>query len=78
MLIILLVIIFMIGTFFGFMFIQNRLARWLVGGVCFLLLAGSVAMLTLHIKDNWGMKKVNTATSRRIYTAGENQHHMVC
>ncbi|HCN74503.1 DUF4811 domain-containing protein [Pseudolactococcus plantarum] len=71
MLIILLVIIFMIGTFFGFMFIQNRLARWLVGGVCFLLLAGSVAMLTLHIKDNWGMKKVNTATSRRIYTAGE-------
>lgn len=71
MLIILLVIVFMIGTFFGFMFIQNRLVRWLVGGTSFLLLAASVAMLTVHINDNWGMKEVTTATSRRIYTAGD-------
>ena len=71
MLIILFVIIFMIGTFFGFMFIKNRLARWLVGGLCFLLLVISVAMLTIHIRDSWGMKEVKTADSRRIYTAGE-------
>lgn len=71
MLIILLVIVFMVGTFFGFMFIPNRLARWLVGSFCFLLLVASVTMLTLHIKDSWGMKEVTTATSQRIYTAGD-------
>lgn len=53
MLIILLLVVFMIGTFFGFMFIKNTIAHWLVGGISFLLLAGSVAMLTMHIKDNW-------------------------
>ena len=31
MLIILLLVVFMIGTFFGFMFIKNTIAHWLVG-----------------------------------------------
>ena len=49
MLIILLLVVFMIGTFFGFMFIKNTIAHWLVGGISFLLLAGSVTMLTMHL-----------------------------
>ncbi|ARE28316.1 DUF4811 domain-containing protein [Lactococcus cremoris] len=72
MLIILLLVVFMIGTFFGFMFIKNTIAHWLVGGISFLLLAGSVAMLTMHIKDNWGMKEVTTSSTHQIYTAGDN------
>ncbi|WP_353891584.1 DUF4811 domain-containing protein [Lactococcus lactis subsp. lactis] len=71
MLIILLLVVFMIGTFFGFMFIKNTIAHWLVGGISFLLLAGSVAMLTMHIRDNWGMKEVTTSTTHQIYTAGD-------
>ena len=46
MLIILLLVVFMIGTFFGFMFIKNTIAHWLVGGISFLLLAGSVATVS--------------------------------
>ena len=34
--IILLLVVFMIGTFFGFMFIKNTIAHWLVGGISFL------------------------------------------
>ena len=71
MLIILLLVVFMIGTFFGFMFIENTIAHWLVGGISFLLLAGSVAMLTMHIRDNWGMKEVTTSTTHQIYSAGD-------
>lgn len=71
MLIILLVVVFMIGTFFGFMFINNKLTRRSVGSIFFLLLVSSVAMLTLHIKDSWGMKEVTTSTSHQIYSAGD-------
>ncbi len=40
MLIILLLVVFMIGTFFGFMFIKNTIAHWLVGGISFLYISG--------------------------------------
>ena len=71
MLIILLMVVFMIGTFFGFMFIKNTIGHWLVGGISFLLLVGSVTMLTMHIKENWGMKEITTSTLQPIYTAGD-------
>lgn len=72
MLILVLIVIFMIGTFFGFMFIKNTFAHWLVGGLSFLLLATSVGMLTFHIKDHWGMKEVSTSRTHEIYTAGDS------
>ena len=67
MLIILLLVVFMIGTFFGFMFIKNTIAHWLVGGISFLLLAGSVTMLTMHIRDNWDERSNNFNYAPNLY-----------
>ncbi|MFC4652375.1 DUF4811 domain-containing protein [Lactococcus nasutitermitis] len=71
MLILALIIVFGILTFFGFMFLKNAAARYIVGGVSLIILALSVVMLTFHIRDNWGMKEVTTSTSHVVYTAGD-------
>lgn len=71
MLIFLMMIIFTVLTFYGFMFIKNKAASWAVGGLSILILTLSIAMLTFHIKDNWGMKEVTTSTSHSIYSAGD-------
>lgn len=69
--IIILIAIFTLLTFFSFMFIKNSLLRWTAGIITFILLALSVLGLTLHISDNWGMKEVTKTTTRQIFTAGE-------
>ena len=66
-----LIIVFGLLTFVGFMFFRNFVVRWIIGGLSFVILALSVGMLTLHIKDNWGMKNVTTQTSHQIFTAGD-------
>lgn len=69
--IILILSIFTILTFYGFMFIKNRFASILVGGISIIILAVSTLGLTLHMTNNWGMKEVTTTTKTPIYTAGE-------
>ncbi|MCL2113573.1 DUF4811 domain-containing protein [Lactococcus protaetiae] len=71
MLIFIAIIAFAVLTFYGFMFLKKRTVRWTVGGISILLLAASVGLLTLHIKDNFGMKEVTNVTSHQIYTAGD-------
>lgn len=70
--IIVLLILFVILTFYGFMFTKNTLTQWLVGGVSFILLCLSIFALTLHFSGNWGMKEVTTTATKQIYTAGDS------
>ena len=71
MLILALIIVFTILTFYGLMFIKNKLASGIIGGVSLIILILSVGMLLFHIKDNWGMKEVTTTSTHQIYTAGD-------
>ncbi|MCL2676534.1 MAG: DUF4811 domain-containing protein [Streptococcaceae bacterium] len=71
--IILFIALFTVLTFFGFMFMKSRALQLIVGGLSLLLLASSVLMLTLHIKDNWGMKTVSQTEIHQIYTAGDTK-----
>ena len=71
MLIFIFIIVFMVLTFVGFMIIKKPALSWTVGIISFILLALSVLGLTLHIRNNWGLKEVTTTTSHQIYTAGD-------
>ncbi|MEY8538263.1 DUF4811 domain-containing protein [Lactococcus muris] len=68
--IIIFIILFALSTFFGFMYINKEVWRAFVGGLSLLLLTISVMLLTLHIKDNWGMEKRTSTETKIIYTAG--------
>ena len=69
--IILIVAIFTVLTFTGFMFIEKKMLRNLVGGISLALLTLSVAGLAFHLSNYWGMKEVMTVTEKPIYTAGD-------
>lgn len=69
--IIILIAIFTLLTFFGFMYINKGILRGVVGGLSLILLTASVLSLTMHIKENWGMEKVTTTETKQIYTAGD-------
>ena len=69
--IILIIVIFTVLTFYGFMFIKNTFVRTLVGGVSVLVLALSVFALTAHLSKNWGMKEVTETSTQQVYTAGD-------
>ena len=69
--IIILIALFTLLTFYGFIHIDKIFWRGLVGGLSLILLTASVMALTIHIKDNWGMEKVTTTETKKIYTAGD-------
>jgi hypothetical protein len=69
--IILIVALFTVLTFVGFMFIEKKALRYAVGGVSLFLLVLSVLGLTYHLTDYWGMKEVTKTTEKEIYTAGD-------
>lgn len=69
--IIILIILFTLLTFFGFMFVKNRAGRLIAGGLSLVLLVLSVFALTFHFNQHWGMKEVVTTSSHQIYTAGD-------
>ena len=68
--IIIFITLFALSTFFGFMYLDKDIWRAFVGGLSLLLLTLSVMLLTLHIKDNWGMEKRTSTETKIIYTAG--------
>lgn len=67
------IILLTLLSFFGFMYIDKGPLRGLVGGLSLFLLTVSVVSLTIHIKDNWGMEKVTTTQTKKIYTAGDTK-----
>ncbi|MGL4247940.1 MAG: DUF4811 domain-containing protein [Lactococcus garvieae] len=69
--IIILIALFTLLTFYGFIHIDKLFWRGLVGGLSLVLLTASVMALTIHIKDNWGMEKVTSTETKKIYTAGD-------
>lgn len=69
--IILVITLFTLLTFFGFMYVKGRTARLFAGGISVVLLALTVLAFTLHFNQHWGMKEVTKTTSHEIYTAGE-------
>lgn len=68
--IIIFITLFALSTFFGFMYLDKDVWRAFVGGLSLLLLTLSVMLLTLHIKDNWGMEKRTSTETKIVYTAG--------
>lgn len=68
--IIIIIAIFTLLTFFSFMFIKNSTPRWIAGGISFICLALTVALLAFHITEHWGMKEVTQTRTQEIYSAG--------
>ncbi|PCS00896.1 DUF4811 domain-containing protein [Lactococcus fujiensis] len=69
--IIIILAILVLLTFYSFIFIENKTVRWVAGIISFVLLLTTVIGLTYQITDKWAMKEVTSAKTKEIYTAGE-------
>ncbi|MBB5887868.1 DUF4811 domain-containing protein [Lactovum miscens] len=69
--IIILIALFTLLTFFSWMYIKNKSTKIILGIITFLALALSVFGLSIHITNHWGMKEVTATSSKTIYSAGD-------
>lgn len=53
--------------FLSIMFVQERIPRILLATITGLVFIGSTALMTLNYSHHFGMRRVTTTTSRRIY-----------
>ncbi|AEJ23231.1 membrane protein [Weissella koreensis KACC 15510] len=63
-------IILAIFVFYAFVVLKKPMARLVFGLIGIILLIGAVALTTLNFHQHWGMKKVTTTTTKKIYSAG--------
>ncbi|MDR2976975.1 MAG: DUF4811 domain-containing protein [Streptococcaceae bacterium] len=68
--IIILIAIFTLLTFFSFIYIKKQLPRLTAGIISFVCLCLIVMSLMLHFVNHWGMKEVTTTKTQSIYSAG--------
>lgn len=69
--IIVLLIITIVLSIAGWTAPKSWHVRIIAGGLGLILTLGIVTMLTLNFTHHWGMHKVTTTTTSRIYTAGQ-------
>lgn len=58
-----------IVTILAWTLISNRPLRWTVGILSALALVGTIGVMSANFTNHYGMKKVTTTTTRRIYSA---------
>ncbi|MDR2832897.1 MAG: DUF4811 domain-containing protein [Streptococcaceae bacterium] len=71
--ILLFIALFTVLSFVGFMYIDKKVTRNIVGGLSLALLVVSVAGLIYHLSTHWGMKEVTKTTEQQVYTAGDTK-----
>jgi len=66
---ILIVAVLAIFTFYSFIFVKHSILRDVLGFLGILLLLGAVVLTTINFHSHWGMKQVTTSTTKEIYSA---------
>lgn len=58
-----------IAFFVSIMFAPNMRTRWILGLITGLIFVGSTVIITANFHDHWGMKRVTTTKTQKIYSA---------
>lgn len=58
-----------IAFFVSIMFAPNMRTRWILGLITGLIFVGSTVMITANFHDHWGMKRITTTKTQKIYSA---------
>lgn len=58
-----------IAFFAAIMFSPSNRTRWLLGMISGLIFVGSTLMITANFHDHWGMKRITTTKTQKIYSA---------
>jgi hypothetical protein len=58
-----------IAFFVSIMFAPNMRTRWILGLITSLIFVGSTVMITANFHDHWGMKRITTTKTQKIYSA---------
>lgn len=57
-----------IAFFVSIMFSPSNRTRWLLGMISGLIFVGSTLMITANFHDHWGMKRITTTKTQKIYS----------
>ncbi len=57
-----------IAFFVSIMFAPNMRTRWILGLITGLIFVGSTVMITANFHDHWGMKRITTTKTQKIYS----------
>ena len=58
-----------IAFFVSIMFAPNMRTRWILGLITGLIFVGSTVIITANFHDHWGMKRITTTKTQKIYSA---------
>nr|WP_317315562.1 DUF4811 domain-containing protein [Limosilactobacillus mucosae] len=58
-----------IAFFVSIMFAPNMRTRWILGLITGLIFVGSTVIITANFHDHWGMKRITTTKTPKIYSA---------
>lgn len=58
-----------IAFFVSIMFAPNMRTRWILGLITGLTFVGSTVIITANFHDHWGMKRITTTKTQKIYSA---------
>lgn len=58
-----------IAFFVSIMFAPNMRIRWILGLITGLIFVGSTVIITANFHDHWGMKRITTTKTQKIYSA---------
>lgn len=58
-----------IAFFAAIMFAPNMRTRWILGLITGLIFVGSTVIITANFHDHWGMKRITTTKTQKIYSA---------
>lgn len=58
-----------IAFFVSIMFAPNMRTRWILGLITGLIFVGSTVMIAANFHDHWGMKRITTTKTQKIYSA---------
>lgn len=57
-----------IAFFVSIMFAPNMRTRWILGLITGLIFVGSTVIITANFHDHWGMKRITTTKTQKIYS----------
>lgn len=58
-----------IAFFVSIMFAPNMRTRWILGLITGLIFVSSTVIITANFHDHWGMKRITTTKTQKIYSA---------